>query len=163
MAGQGQNGYRRLILTALLATSLAVVLWAVLLSVVLDRPFDVADWLLLANAAWRAGADWIEPMTLTHVNTDHCHLHLDVRRSGERSQPVGVRGVVRSRSGRPVVGARVKVAGMTTLTGADGRFFLQHLLTPGEYPLVVTLPNGRTLTRRVSLVAQRVARVVVQE
>jgi len=122
-----------------------------------------ADWLLLANAAWRAGADWIEPMTLTHVNTDHCHLHLDVRRSGERSQPVGVRGVVRSRSGRPVVGARVKVAGMTTLTGADGRFFLQHLLTPGEYPLVVTLPNGRTLTRRVSLVAQRVARVVVQE
>lgn len=124
---------------------------------------NAADWLLLANAAWRAGAHWLEPMTLTHVNTDHCHLHLDVRESGQRSQPVGVGGVVRSRTGRPVVGARVDLAGMTTVTGAGGRFFLQHLLTPGEYLLVVTLPNGRTLTHRISLLAQRVSRVVVQE
>ena len=53
--GYRWNGYRRLVLTALLALSLAVVLWAVLLSVVLDRPFDFADWLLLAIPAGLLG------------------------------------------------------------------------------------------------------------
>ncbi|MBI3909607.1 MAG: carboxypeptidase regulatory-like domain-containing protein [Armatimonadetes bacterium] len=121
------------------------------------------DWLRLANAAWQAGARWIEPMTLTHVNTARCHLHFDVRGAGSLTAPVGVRGeVVDAASGKPLPGARVELDGMTARTNRQGEFFLQHVLTPEEHTLSVSVPGRTPVAQPVRVESRQVVTVRIR-
>lgn len=95
------------------------------------------DWLRLAAAALRSGGVWVEPMEACHVNTAGCHVHVDIREQGARSEIVQVVGRVTDPTGRPVPGARVRIAGMPGVTNAEGRFSVKHVLVPGEYELRV--------------------------
>lgn len=104
------------------------------------------DWLRLAAASIRGGGVWIEPMTQCHVNTAGCHVHLDVREEGARSQIVRVVGRLADPAGRPVPGALVRLAGMPAVTNAAGRFSLKHVVVPGEMNLEIEAPGQpRTL------------------
>ena len=96
-----------------------------------------SDWLKLAAGTLRAGGRWVEPMTQCHVNTDACHVHVDVRGSGPSSRLFRVAGTVRERAGRPVSGIPVELAGMSATTDPAGRFLLKHVLIPGEHVLRV--------------------------
>jgi hypothetical protein len=110
------------------------------------------DWLRLAAASLRAGGVWIEPMTDTHVNTDHCHVHVDVREQGAQSAIVRVAGRVTDAGGNPVPGATVRLAGMPAVTNADGRYVLKHVVTPRDYDLLVEAPGLEPVTQKVSVV-----------
>jgi hypothetical protein len=110
-----------------------------------------ADWLRMAEAACAVGAHFVEPMTLCHVNTTSCHLHMDFRESGVVTVPVRVKGVVRdSVTGQPIAGAVVTLAGMPARTGPNGYFAVRNVLSARERPLEVEaagyLPTTQTVT-----------------
>src|SRR5205814_1337715 len=113
------------------------------------------DWLRLAAASLRAGGVWIEPMTDTHVNTDHCHVHVDVRESGAQSSIVEVAGRVTDAGGNPVPGAWVRLAGMPAVTNAEGRYRLKHVLTPRDYDLQVEAPGLEPTKQKVTVTAEK--------
>ncbi|MFN3648796.1 MAG: carboxypeptidase regulatory-like domain-containing protein [Armatimonadota bacterium] len=115
---------------------------------------DVAwpnDWLRLAAAAVRGGGAWIEPMEVCNVNTAGCHVHVDVRPSGARSQVVRVNGTVQDEAGRPIVGATVKLAGMPATTDERGAYTLKHVLTPRQYELVVEAAGRGEIKQTVNV------------
>lgn len=117
-----------------------------------------SDWLRLAAASIRGGGVWIEPMTQCHVNTAGCHVHLDVREDGARSQVVRVAGRVTDPGGRPVSGAQVRLAGMPGVTNAEGRFSLKHVVVPGEMNLEIEAP-GQPKTLQPILVGETLTEV----
>lgn len=113
-----------------------------------------ADWYQLASTALRAGGIWIEPMLDCHVNTDGCHVHVDVRVSGARSSLVRVSGQVNDPYGNPVGGATVRVAGMPAVTNAQGRYQLKHVLTPGAYTAEVEAPGRGVINQPINVVPE---------
>ncbi|MCC2668331.1 MAG: Carboxypeptidase regulatory-like domain [Armatimonadetes bacterium] len=109
------------------------------------------DWLRLAAATMRGGGGWVEPMLACHVNTDGCHVHVDVREQGTRSQVVQISGKITDPTGLPVPGATVRLAGMPATTNAWGLFTLKHVLTPKEYDLSIEAPGRGLRTQKVSV------------
>ncbi|HTE21012.1 MAG TPA: carboxypeptidase regulatory-like domain-containing protein, partial [Armatimonadota bacterium] len=109
------------------------------------------DWFRLASAALRGGGVWIEPMLACHVNTDGCHVHVDVRERGTPSRVVRVRGRVTDPSGNPIAGATVRLAGMPAITSASGAYSLKHVLTPRQYELQVEAPGRGATTQAVAV------------
>jgi hypothetical protein len=107
------------------------------------------DWLRLAASTLRGGGVWVEPMLDCHVNTDGCHVHVDVRESGTRSEVAQVSGKITDPSGLPVPGAVVRLAGMPAQTNAWGAFTLKHVLTPKEYELSVEAPGRGVKTQKL--------------
>ncbi len=112
------------------------------------------DWLRLAAATMRSGGVWVEPMEACHVNTAGCHVHVDVREQGARSEIVQVVGRVTDPTGRPVPGARVRIAGMPGVANADGRFSVKHVLVPGEYEIQVEGEGIPSVTQTVLVGAE---------
>ena len=111
-----------------------------------------ADWLTLAREALLAGGHWIEPMLLTGINTNGCHLHVDVRPEGVVSQVVRLHGRVLAEDGRtPVPGARLDLAGMPAVTDGQGRFSITHVLTPRRHLLEALTPSGALWTQALYL------------
>jgi hypothetical protein len=109
------------------------------------------DWLRLAASTLRGGGVWIEPMLDCHVNTDGCHVHVDVRESGTRSEIAQVSGKVTDPAGLPVPGATVRLAGMPAITNAWGAFTLKHVLTPKEYDLTVEAPGRGIKSQKITI------------
>jgi hypothetical protein len=109
------------------------------------------DWLTLASAALKGGGAWIEPMTDCGVNTDACHVHVDVRPGGPQSRMVAVQGQVTDPSGNPVAGATVKMAGMPVRTNAEGRYLLKHILNSQQETLSVEMGSRGPVDRAVVL------------
>jgi carboxypeptidase family protein len=109
------------------------------------------DWLRLAAAAIRGGGVWIEPMLACHVNTNGCHVHVDVRENGVRSSIVQVSGKVTDPTGNPVPGATVRLAGMPAPTNAQGQYLIKHVLTPKQYDLQVEAPGRPPVTQSVQV------------
>lgn len=109
------------------------------------------DWLRLAASTLRGGGVWIEPMLDCHVNTDGCHVHVDVRESGTRSEIAQVSGKVTDPAGLPVPGATVRLAGMLAITNAWGAFTLKHVLTPKEYDLTVEAPGRGIKSQKITI------------
>jgi hypothetical protein len=109
------------------------------------------DWLRLASASLRAGGVWIEPMLDCHVNTDGCHVHVDVRESGAASQVVRVTGRVTDAWGNPVPGATVRLAGMPAFTNARGEYTLKHVVTPRDYELEIEAPGRGATTQPITI------------
>jgi hypothetical protein len=111
-----------------------------------------ADWLKLATAALKGGGHWIEPMLDCHVNTDGCHVHVDVRDEGPRSVVATVSGQVTDPTNNPVPNASVKLAGMPAVTNAAGRYQIKHVVTPGQTLDLQVVAQGRgEITRQVTL------------
>ncbi|MBM3458439.1 MAG: hypothetical protein FJX77_07915 [Armatimonadetes bacterium] len=119
------------------------------------------DWLRLAAAALRAGGSWIEPMVACHVNTDGCHVHVDVREDGPFSTVVQVTGRVTDSWGAPVAGATIRMAGMSAITNANGAYTVKHVVTAREQTLELLDGENVVLTCPVRLATDRVA-VAVQ-
>lgn len=109
------------------------------------------DWLTLASAALKGGGAWIEPMADCGVNTDACHVHVDVRPGGPQSRMVAVQGQVTDPSGNPVAGATVKMAGMPVRTNAEGRYLLKHILNSQQETLSVEMGSRGPVDRAVVL------------
>jgi hypothetical protein len=109
------------------------------------------DWLRLAAATMRGGGGWVEPMTACHVNTNGCHVHVDVREQGVRTEVVQVNGKITDAAGLPVPDATVKLAGMPAKTNHWGLFSLKHVLTPKEYELTVEAPGRGVRTERLTV------------
>lgn len=109
------------------------------------------DWLRLAASTLRGGGVWVEPMLDCHVNTDGCHVHVDVREDGPQSQIAQVSGKITDPAGLPVPGATVRLAGMPAVTNAWGAFTLKHVLTPREYDLSVEAPGRGVKTQQVTI------------
>jgi len=109
------------------------------------------DWLRLAASTLRGGGVWVEPMLDCHVNTDGCHVHVDVRESGTRSEIAQVSGKVTDPSGLPVPGATVRLAGMPAQTNAWGSFTIKHVLTPKEYELTVEAPGRGVKSQKLTV------------
>lgn len=110
------------------------------------------DWLKLASAGLRAGGAWIEPMADCGVNTQACHVHVDVRPGGPQSRLVVLQGRITDPGGNPQAGATVRLAGMPIRTNADGRYLLKHILFTPQEELSVELPGRGPINRQVSLV-----------
>jgi len=109
------------------------------------------DWLRLAASTLRGGGVWVEPMLDCHVNTDGCHVHVDVRENGTRSEIAQVTGTISDPSGLPIPGATVRLAGMPAQTNAWGVFTLKHVLTPKEYELSVEAPGRGVKTQKLAV------------
>jgi hypothetical protein len=109
------------------------------------------DWLRLAAATMRGGGGWVEPMTACHVNTNGCHVHVDVREQGVRTEVVQVNGKITDAAGLPVPDATVRLAGMPARTNQWGLFALKHVLTPKEYDLTVEAPGRGVRTQRLAV------------
>ncbi len=110
-----------------------------------------ADWLKLAAASLRGGGVWIEPMTDCHPWTNGCHVHVDVRERGNRSQIVQVTGVVTDPSGNPVPGATVRLAGMPAVTNERGVYTLKHVMYEAEGELEVEAAGRPVVTQAIRL------------
>lgn len=110
------------------------------------------DWLRLASAALQGGGRWIEPLTSSDPNTDHCHVHVDVRPGPVQSRVVTVRGQVTDPSGNPVPGARVLLAGMPAVANQQGQYQLKHVLSSQQEQVAVEAAGRGTVTRDVTLV-----------
>lgn len=119
------------------------------------------DWLRLAAASLRAGGIWIEPMLDCHVNTDGCHVHVDVRESGARSRLARISGRVVEPSGNAVPQAMVRLAGMTAATNALGIFSLKHVISGDGAALEIEAPGRPPVSHRVSLSTESAAAVVM--
>jgi hypothetical protein len=109
------------------------------------------DWLRLAAASLRGGGVWIEPMLACNVNTAGCHVHVDVREGGPASRIVRLTGKITDPAGDPVPGATVRLAGMPTVTNAQGIYTLKHVLTPREYELQVEAPGRELVTQQINV------------
>jgi len=107
------------------------------------------DWLRVAAATMRAGGGWVEPMTACHVNTNGCHVHVDVREEGTRTEVVQVNGKITDAAGLPVPDATVRLAGMPAKTNQWGLFSIKHVLTPREYDLSVEARGRGVRTQRL--------------
>ncbi|MGV3721788.1 MAG: carboxypeptidase regulatory-like domain-containing protein [Actinomycetota bacterium] len=109
------------------------------------------DWLRLAVATMRGGGGWVEPMTACHVNTNGCHVHVDVREQGVRTEVVQVNGKITDAAGLPVPDATVRLAGMPAKTNHWGLFSIKHVLTPKDYELTVEAPGRGVRTQRLAV------------
>jgi hypothetical protein len=90
-------------------------------------------------------------MTSCQVNTDGCHVHVDVRPGGPQSRIVTVTGTVQDSTEKRLPGVVVRLAGMPARTNARGMFALKHVVTPRQYELEVDAPNQGAVIQPVDL------------